>query len=118
MRKSSGMAGGLVAILASLAVVPAAWAANFYLYEDNGYEGHRATFEHSDAELNNRYWDDTNIIMQNKASSMINNRSSPVAMWNLGTSCTGDNYIAQAESRDGSLGSNDFNDEASCVVFL
>jgi hypothetical protein len=118
VRKSLGTTGGLVAILASLAVVPAAWAGNFYLYEDNGFEGHRATFEHSDAELSNRYWDGTNIIMQNKASSMINHRSSPVGLWNIGTSCTGDNYIAQADSHDGSLGSNGFNDEASCVVFL
>jgi hypothetical protein len=118
VRKSSGMAGGLVAILASLAVVPAAWAGNFYLYENNGFEGHRATFTDSDRELNNKYFDGTTIIAQNKASSMINNRSSAVGMWNLGTTCTGDNYVAQPDSQDGNLGSNGFNDEASCVIFL
>jgi hypothetical protein len=118
VRKSVGIAGVLVAILASFAVAPAAWAGNFYLYQNTGFGGHQATFAGSDYELNNKYWDGTTSIMQNGASSMINNRNGSVGMWDIGSSCTGANYVAKALSNDSTFSNNGFNDKASCVIFL
>lgn len=118
MRKSVTLAGGLVAVLASLAVVPAAWAGNFYFYQNTGFGGYRATFTGSDVELNNKYWDGTSLLAQNGASSMINQSSRAVGMWDIGGSCTGVNYVAKALSSDTTFGNNGFDNKASCVIFL
>jgi hypothetical protein len=124
MRKSVATTAGLVAVLASFAFAPAAFAGNFYLYENTGYGGHVATFTGSDTELNNKYWDGTASFMQNRASSMKNYSSHAVGMWDIGNQdkptvrCTGPSYTAQANSVDSSFANNNFNDKASCVIFL
>ena len=88
----------------------------FVLYEDNNLGGDHANFSGTDRELNNKYWSGTTTIMNNKASSMDNNTGSYVGMWTIGGDCTGENYTAKPNSADTVLG--DFNDNASCVVFL
>ncbi|MEV0484551.1 peptidase inhibitor family I36 protein [Streptomyces sp. NPDC050508] len=91
-------------------------ASYFVLYENENYGGHDASFSGTDRELNNKYWAGTTTIMNNKASSMRNNTSSYVGMWTIGGDCTGENYTAKPNSVDSKLG--DFNDNASCVIFL
>ncbi len=117
-RKSVGLAAGLLPILASVAFAPAAWAGNFYLYQHENYGGYGATFYGTDVELNNKYWNGTTRIMNNQASSMINQSSRAVGMWDIGGSCTGASYVAKANSVDTSFANNGFNDKASCVIFL
>jgi hypothetical protein len=118
VRKSLRLTGGLVAIVVSLAVAPSAWA-SFRLFENSGFGGHEATFNGNDRELNNRYWDGTHTIMQNQASSMDNTSNNrAVGLWDIGSSCTGLNYVAQPGSFDASFSNNGFNDKASCVIFL
>ncbi len=119
MRKSLGVAGGLAAILASCALVFAPSAmASFVLYQSTNLNGYHATFNSSDAELNNRYWDGQTTLAQNGGSSMNNNTGSYVGMWDIGGSCTGISYTAAPNSHDLTFSNNNFDNKASCVLFL
>ncbi|MEU8795344.1 peptidase inhibitor family I36 protein [Streptomyces sp. NPDC048643] len=99
---------------------PSAIAASYFvLYEDDNYSGRHANFSGSDVELNNKYWSgSTSAFAQNGGSSMENNTSSNVGLWDKGTTCTGTSYTAKANSKDSDFSNNNFDNKASCVRFL
>ncbi|MCT9104193.1 peptidase inhibitor family I36 protein [Streptomyces mirabilis] len=91
----------------------------FVLYEDDSFGGRHANFSGSDIELNNKYWSgSTSAFAQNGGSSMINNTSSYVGLWDVGTSCSGASYTAKPNSQDADFSNNSFDNKASCVKFL
>jgi hypothetical protein len=117
-RKLALRFGTLVAAsVLALGFAPSANAA-FILYQHDNYGGNKATFNGSDVELNNKYWDNTTQIMQNGASSMRNQTNRSVGMWDIGGACTGSNYVANPNSVDSDFSNNNFDNKASCVKFL
>ncbi|CAL9436260.1 peptidase inhibitor family I36 protein [Streptomyces sp. NPDC058947] len=125
MRKLSVSLGALALCAGAVALAPAATAADtgiqapyFVLYQHDDYAGNYANFSGSDKELNNKYWGGTTQVMNNGASSMRNFTGSYVGLWDRGTSCSGSSYTAKPNSVDSDFSNNEFDNKASCVVFL
>jgi hypothetical protein len=127
MKRKLGVSLGVLALSAATAfgVANTASAAEaevrasyFVLYQHDDYKGMHANFSGTDKELNNKYWAGTHQVMQNGASSMRNNTGSYVGMWDRGSSCSGKSYNAKPHSVDADFSNNEFDNKASCVVFL
>jgi hypothetical protein len=92
----------------------------FTLYGNDEFGGDHKGFASgsSDHDLGNNFWTGTSHIMEDEASSMINNTGSDVALFqNAGSTCSGSTYVALRNSRDADFSNNDFDNKASCVDF-
>ncbi|MFJ8631061.1 peptidase inhibitor family I36 protein [Streptomyces sp. NPDC093568] len=88
----------------------------FWLFQHDDYAGSSKNFTGDDRDLSNTFWNGTSSKVDNGASSMKNHTSRDVALFqNVG--CSGDNYIALANSVDADFSNNEFDNKASCVDF-
>ncbi|MGC5035368.1 peptidase inhibitor family I36 protein [Streptomyces sp. DT190] len=91
-------------------------ATYFWLFQHDSYGGSSKNFSGDDRALSDTYWNGTTNPVNDGASSMKNQTSRDVALYqNAG--CTGDNYLARANSVDSDFSNNSFDNKASCVDF-
>lgn len=126
MRRTTALVVSVLSSVAALvAFSPAAQADNgacptnrFCLFEHDNFQGGRAVFAGTDTNLRNNFWvGGSRGAVHDGASSMINNTSHRVALW-ADAGCHGGSYSAKAESVDGDLTNNGFDNRADCVDFI
>lgn len=127
MRRTIAVIVSVLASAAALVVVsPVAQADNtrcpanrFCLFEHDDFGGGRADFSGADTDLTDNFWSGgSGGRVHNGASSMINNTGRFVTVRSDAATCRGDDYSADPESEDANLTNNDFDNEASCVLFI
>jgi Peptidase inhibitor family I36 len=108
---------GLVAVGPTAQADDGACPSNrFCLFEHDNYEGGRAVFSGTTKHLGDHRFNNGHTVGDN-ASSMINNTGHRVALYEHGD-CHGQQYNARAHSHDTDFSNNDFDNEASCLVFI
>lgn len=119
MRRMKITGAAMAAVICvTLINTPNAYAAgSITLFKDGNFTGASKSFSGNDIEFGGDHWSDGSPL-NSTASSMVNYSDRYVGMWDIGTSCTGANYVAQPNSQDGSFSNNNFNDKASCLKFL
>ncbi|MFC9682422.1 peptidase inhibitor family I36 protein [Streptomyces sp. NPDC056948] len=91
-------------------------ATYLWLFQHDDFGGSSKNFSGDDRDLSDTFWNGTTSPVNNGASSMKNQTSRDVALYqNVG--CSGDNYFARANSVDADFSNNGFDNKASCVDF-
>jgi hypothetical protein len=109
--------GGLVIIPGQAAADDSRCPANtFCLYRNINFGGGRATFGGDDNDLRDNHYDN-NLIVQDSASSMINNTGRIVVLYN-GINKVSSVYAAAKESVDSTFVNNNCNDIVSSLDFV
>ncbi|MFI2262572.1 peptidase inhibitor family I36 protein [Streptomyces tubercidicus] len=111
---------------AALVIAPSALAADsrtakvqseaFTIYQHDNYNGGWCTFTDSDKDIGNDYWTNNSGACSDGASSMINQTSHDIVMYS-GEGYTGKTYFARANSSDGNLTNNGFDNQARSIEF-
>ncbi|MEW9516156.1 peptidase inhibitor family I36 protein [Streptomyces tubercidicus] len=117
----AAVAGAALAIVAPSALAADSSTAKvqseaFTIYQHDNYNGGWCTFTDSDPDLGNDYWTNNSGACSDGASSMINQTSHDIVMY-AGEGYTGKTYFAQANSSDGNLTNNGFDNEARSLEF-
>lgn len=93
---------------------------SIWLYEHDDLDGGGAGFNGDDRNLANNSWiGEPGRSVNNNASSMLNNSSRYVILYDTSnaTTCRGLAYTAQPTSEDKDFTNNGFDNKASCVEF-
>lgn len=93
---------------------------SIWLYEHDDLGGGAAGFNGDDRNLANNNWiGEPGRSVNNNASSMLNNSSRYVILYDTAnsTTCRGLAYTAQPTSQDDDFTNNSFDNKASCVEF-
>lgn len=111
---------------AALVIAPSALAADsrtakvqseaFTIYQHDNYNGGWCTFTDSDKDIGNDYWTNNSGACSDGASSMINQTSHDIVMYSE-EGYTGKTYFARANSSDGNLTNNGFDNQARSIEF-
>jgi hypothetical protein len=115
-----GVAGLFVPGAEAAAEPVDALALPIWLYEHDDLGGGAAGFSGDDRNLANNNWiGEPGRSVNNNASSMLNDSSRYVLLYDTAnsTTCRGLAYTAQPTSRDDDFTNNSFDNKASCVEF-
>jgi hypothetical protein len=117
-----GVAGVFVPGAVATADPAAQLDLSIWLYEHDDLDGGGAGFNGDDRNLANNSWiGEPGRSVNNNASSMLNNSSRYVILYDTanttGGACRGLAYTAQPTSQDDDFTNNSFDNKASCVEF-
>ncbi|WP_157877754.1 peptidase inhibitor family I36 protein [Streptomyces kanamyceticus] len=115
---SIALAGGALLGVAQTATASetGAQASYLWLYQHDSYGGSSKNFSGDDRYLSDTYWNGTSSKVDNGASSMKNQTSRDIVLWQ-DNGCSGDQYFARPNSSDKDFSNNNFDNKASCVDF-
>ncbi|MCC3651189.1 MULTISPECIES: peptidase inhibitor family I36 protein [Streptomyces] len=122
MKRTLFTALGSAALLSAAALAaPAAGAAEsgaqaayFTIYQHDNKGGGWCNFTRDDSSLANNYWTNASGACNDGASSMRNNLSRDVVLYQT-SGYAGDNYFARKNSEDNDFSNNNFDNKASSV---
>lgn len=117
---TAGMLGAAGVASADTSGDSGALATYLTLYGNDDMGGNHKGFAsgNSDSDLGNNFWTGTSHVMEDEASSMINNTGRDVGLFQKGgSSCGGDVYVALRHTRDADFSNNNFDNKTSCVDF-
>ncbi|MFP3990320.1 peptidase inhibitor family I36 protein [Streptomyces sp. E11-3] len=112
-------AAGLVGSVSTAGAAPAGdvgiQAAKFHVFKHDNFKGAHASLSKTDKDLRNNTW--AGGTVHNGTSSVQNQTTKTVVLWDRPGSCSGAKYNSKPKSEDKDLSNNGFDNKASCAIF-
>ncbi|QYN22316.1 peptidase inhibitor family I36 protein [Amycolatopsis sp. DSM 110486] len=113
-------AGSMLALAPSASAAGTCASGHFCLFEDDDYKGQHIEFAYRAGaiDLSKTAWAGGNGFVTNGASSMKNNTSHVVKLYDSSNCGGNQGYEAKKNSVDTDFSNNNFDNKASCVLFV